>query len=152
MAERTRWHSLLAAQEGPTGTWSLVHAFDRVYGTIELRRVSANDLRYRVSFRGEVIGWSTTLRLACEWVHAEFPAQPTPERRTHRELGRDRSRSIARSAVTPPRCPPRRGSQAQDRGQLHPSVASSEVLGVTRRRVRSRIPAGPRSTVRSGSM
>lgn len=72
MAEQSRWHPILAAQEGPTGTWSLVDAFDRVYGTIELRRVSATDLRYRVSFRGDVIGWSTTFRLACERLHAEF--------------------------------------------------------------------------------
>lgn len=72
MAERSRWHPLLAAQEGPTGTWSLVDTFDRVYGTIELRRVGATDLRYRVSFRGELIGWSKTLRFACELVHAEF--------------------------------------------------------------------------------
>ncbi len=30
MAERSRWHPLLAAQEGPTATWRLVDAFDRV--------------------------------------------------------------------------------------------------------------------------
>jgi hypothetical protein len=72
MVERSRWHPLLAAEEGPTGTWSFVDAFDRTYDTIELRRVSATDLRYRVCFRGEVIGWSTTLRLACERLHAEF--------------------------------------------------------------------------------
>lgn len=72
MAERSRWHPLLAAQEGPTGTWSLLDAYDRVYGTIELRRVSTTDLRYRVSVRGEVIGWSTSLRLACERAHTEF--------------------------------------------------------------------------------
>lgn len=67
-----RWHPLLAAQEGPTGTWTLVDAFDRVYGTIEIRRVNATDVRYRASFQGEVIGWSTTLRIACEQVHDEF--------------------------------------------------------------------------------
>ncbi|WP_439592627.1 hypothetical protein [Microbacterium sp.] len=72
MAEPRRWHPLLAAQEGPTGTWTLVDAFDRVYGTIEIRRVNATEVRYRASFRGEVIGWSTTLRLACERVHNEF--------------------------------------------------------------------------------
>ena len=60
MAEPRRWHPLIAAQEGPTGTWTLVDAFDRVYGTIEIRRVNATDVRYRASFRGEVIGWSTT--------------------------------------------------------------------------------------------
>lgn len=72
MAEQSRWHPLLAAREGPTGAWSLVDAFDRVYRTIELRRVSATDLRYRVSFRGDAIGWSTTLRIAGERLHAEF--------------------------------------------------------------------------------
>jgi hypothetical protein len=72
VAEQNRWHPLLAAWEDPTGTWSLLDAFDRVYGTIELRRVSATDLRYRVSFRGELIGWSTTLRIACERLHPEF--------------------------------------------------------------------------------
>lgn len=30
MGERISWHPLLAAQEGPTATWSLVDAFDRV--------------------------------------------------------------------------------------------------------------------------
>ena len=72
MAELRRWHPLLAAQEGPTGTWTLVDAFDRVYGAIEIRRVNATEVRYRVSFRGEVIGWSSTLRLGCERVHGEF--------------------------------------------------------------------------------
>jgi len=72
MVDRRGWHPLHVAREDPTGTWSLVDAFDRVYGTIELRRVSAAEVRYRVSFRGEVIGWSTTLRVACERVHTEF--------------------------------------------------------------------------------
>ena len=72
MAEPRRWHPLLAAQEGPSGTWTLVDAFDRVYGTIEIRRVNATEVRYRAGFRGKVIGWSTTLRLACERVHDEF--------------------------------------------------------------------------------
>lgn len=72
MAEPHRWHPLLAAQEGPTGTWTLADAFDRVYGTIEIRRVNATDIRYCASFQGVVIGWSTTLRIACERVHDEF--------------------------------------------------------------------------------
>ena len=59
MVDQRRWHPFLAAQENPTGTWSLLDAYDRVYGTIEIRRVSDDDVRYRVSFRGEVIGWST---------------------------------------------------------------------------------------------
>lgn len=72
MAEPRRWHPLHAAQEGPTGTLTLVDAFDRVYGTIEIRRVKISEVRYRASFRGEVIGWSTILRVACERVHDEF--------------------------------------------------------------------------------
>jgi hypothetical protein len=88
MVDQRRWHPLLAAQENPTGSWSLLDAYDRVYGTIEIRRVSDDDVRYHVSFHGEVIGWSDTLRLACERVHAEFL----------RSLGRtlDRSRAGAR--------------------------------------------------------
>ncbi|GAA3622936.1 hypothetical protein GCM10022200_01400 [Microbacterium awajiense] len=67
------WHPLLAAVEGPTGTWTLTDAAGRTYGTIEIRRVSnGTDVRYRASFRGEVIGWSTSLRLACEKVHQAF--------------------------------------------------------------------------------
>lgn len=78
MAEPNGWHPLLAAQEGPTGIWTLVDPYDRVYGTIELRRVNAADVRYRVSFRRQVIGWSTTLRLACERVHDEFLRNQDP--------------------------------------------------------------------------
>ena len=44
-----------------------------VYGSIEIRRVmNGTDVRYRASFRGEVIGWSTSLKLACEKVHQAF--------------------------------------------------------------------------------
>lgn len=67
------WHPLLAAVEGPTGTWTLHDAQGLVYGSIEIRRVmNGTDVRYRASFRGEVIGWSTSLKLACEKVHQAF--------------------------------------------------------------------------------
>jgi hypothetical protein len=79
MVDQRRWHPLLAAQENPTGTWSLLDAHDRVYGTIEIRRVSDDDVRYRVSFCGAVIGWSNTLRLACERVHGEFLRNHGPD-------------------------------------------------------------------------
>jgi hypothetical protein len=43
------------------------------YGSIEIRRVmNGTDIRYRATFRGEVIGWSTSLRFACEEVHRAF--------------------------------------------------------------------------------
>ena len=78
MAEPRRWHPILAVREDPTGTWHMVDGFDRVYGTIEIRRVNTDEVRYRASFRGEVIGWSTTLRLACERVHSQFLRQHGP--------------------------------------------------------------------------
>ena len=57
----------------------MVDGFDRVYGTLELRRLNATEVRYRASFRGEVIGWSSTLRLACERVHGEFLRNHGPD-------------------------------------------------------------------------
>jgi hypothetical protein len=68
-----QWHPILAAVEGPTGTWRLVDGLDKPYGTIEIRRVmNGTDTRYRVMFRGDVIGWAMTLRIACEQAHAAF--------------------------------------------------------------------------------
>ena len=67
------WHPILAAVEGPTGTWRLLDSLDQPYGTIEIRRVmNGTDTRYRVAFRGDVIGWSTSLRVACEQAHRAF--------------------------------------------------------------------------------
>lgn len=67
------WHPILAAAEGPTGTWRMLDGSGKQYGTIEIRRVMNNtDTRYRVTFRGEVIGWATSLRQACEQVHKAF--------------------------------------------------------------------------------
>jgi hypothetical protein len=57
----------------------MVDGFGRVYGTIEIRRLNATEVRYRASFRGEVIGWSSTLRLACERVHGEFLRNHGPD-------------------------------------------------------------------------
>ena len=78
MAE-PKWHPILAAREGPTGTWHMVDALDHVYGTIEIRRVmNGAEVRYRCSFRGEVIGWATTLLDATERVHRAFIAAHGP--------------------------------------------------------------------------
>ena len=73
MEDQREGHQTVAAHERPTGTWHMIDAQDRTYGIIEIRRVM-NDtkVRYRASFRGEVIGWSSTLRLACERIHREF--------------------------------------------------------------------------------
>ena len=62
------WHPLLASHEPSPGIWELLDYADRPYGRIELRRVS-DGLRYRCEYSGELIGWSTSLRTACERVH-----------------------------------------------------------------------------------
>ena len=146
MAEAHRWHPLLAAHEGPTGPWSLFDGFERVYGIIELHRMNATEVRYRASFRGNDIGWSNTLRLACERVHAEFlrnHARMADRSRvgavtTH--VDRSRSRYAASTSSSS-----RKSSAGSS--TTPSSVGSSEVSGFTRRRVRSSIPAGPRSTL-----
>lgn len=67
------WHPILDAVEGPTGAWRLMDASGSRVGTIELRRVmNGSDVRYRVEFRGDVIGWATSLRTACERLNQAF--------------------------------------------------------------------------------
>lgn len=50
----------------------------RDYGSVELRRVTPDTLRYRAEHRGNLIGWATTLRVACEHVHAAYIAAHGP--------------------------------------------------------------------------
>ena len=65
-----KWHPILAAREGPTGVWRMIDPQGREYGRVEIRRVNdGHDTRYKALSRGEVIGWATTLREACERVH-----------------------------------------------------------------------------------
>ena len=67
------WHPIMAAVEGPTGTWRMVDPLDREYGTIEIRRVmNGTEIRYKAQRHGEVLRWATTLREACEVVHGAF--------------------------------------------------------------------------------
>ncbi|MFE1644122.1 hypothetical protein ACFM35_00900 [Microbacterium sp. P01] len=77
MAE-PHWHPLYAARELEPGVWVLTDAQDREYGRIEIRRVTAGVVRYRCAYRGELLGWSTTLRLACERVHRAFISSHGP--------------------------------------------------------------------------
>ena len=68
-----KWHPILAAVEGPTGTWRMIDGLGKPYGTIEIRRVMNGTVtRYRVTFGGDVIGWATSLKLACEHLHRAF--------------------------------------------------------------------------------
>lgn len=68
---RMEWHPILAAREARPGLWRMIDTLDREYGTIELRRVNG-DVRYKCTYRGDLIGWATSLRVACERVHALF--------------------------------------------------------------------------------
>lgn len=64
---------MLPAAEGRTGTWRLIDSFDREYGRVQIRRVmNGTEARYKAVWRGEVIGWATTLREACERVHGAY--------------------------------------------------------------------------------
>lgn len=74
-----RWHPILAAVEGPTGMWRILDGFGHEYGRVELRRVNGGaDARYKAYLRGDHIGWATTLRTACERIHAAYLLQHGP--------------------------------------------------------------------------
>jgi len=77
------WHPIMAAVEKVPATWDLVDPGGRVYGRVELRR-TADGPRYRCSRDGEVLGWATSLRLACARLHdrelrAHGPGAAPPE-------------------------------------------------------------------------
>lgn len=98
------WHPIMAAAEGPTGVWRMIDPQGREYGRVELRRVmNGAELRYKATFRGEVLGWSTTLREACRQVHAAFLAAHMPgggPRADWGELtGRARRKAPSRTGV-----------------------------------------------------
>lgn len=64
------WHPIMAAVEGPTGTWRMVDPHGREYGRVEIRRVmNGQQVAYKAVHRSEVIGWAHTLRLACHKIH-----------------------------------------------------------------------------------
>ncbi|WP_426319950.1 hypothetical protein [Microbacterium sp. E-13] len=59
-----------------------------VYGSVELRRVNgATAARYKAIWRGEVIGWSATLREACYRVHMAHIAAHGPGGRPMADWG-----------------------------------------------------------------
>jgi hypothetical protein len=66
-----RWHPILAADEPEPGQWHLRDAYDREYGRVVIVRLDG-EVRYRAEFRDELLGYTTTLRRACENVHAAF--------------------------------------------------------------------------------
>lgn len=73
------WHPIMAAVEGPPGTWRMVDPSGREYGTIEIRRVmNGTQIAYRAMRHGEVIGWANSLRLACFRLHQAYLASMSP--------------------------------------------------------------------------
>lgn len=66
------WHPILAARETRPGYWRMIDPSGRMYGTIELVRTGSGDVRYKAVRDGEIIGWATTLRRACEGVHRAY--------------------------------------------------------------------------------
>lgn len=65
------WHPMHDAVEVEPGTWILEAQFVGEYGRIQIRRVGPDTIRYRVSFRGELIGWAT--RVAVIAISAPLP-------------------------------------------------------------------------------
>lgn len=71
------WHPILTAQEAPTGTWSMVDPHGIVYGIITIRR-RGDHITYRCEYRGELLGWASTLRLATlRLAQANVPRHPS---------------------------------------------------------------------------
>ncbi|GGH34310.1 hypothetical protein [Microbacterium album] len=93
MRSEREWHPIMAAVEDEPARWRMLDSLGKEYARIELRRVAGGGLRYKVEFRGELIGWATSLRVACEGAHRAFlrshgpnvtSAAPTPEQLAER--------------------------------------------------------------------
>ncbi|MGC5169596.1 hypothetical protein ACPW96_04905 [Micromonospora sp. DT81.3] len=62
------WHPVLAAHEGPTGTWRMIDPQGRVYGRVQIRRLNG-EIRYRAELGAELLGWANSLKLATYRLH-----------------------------------------------------------------------------------
>lgn len=68
----SEWHPLLLLTEPSPGVWLMKLATDYVpFGRIEIRRVQ-DEVRYRVQFKDELIGWASSLRVAAERLWREY--------------------------------------------------------------------------------
>lgn len=70
------WHPIMAAVEVAPAVWSMRDQF-REYGRIELRR-TGDGPRYRTEHEGVLIGWASTLRVACSHVHGAYLRSLSP--------------------------------------------------------------------------
>lgn len=75
MEVMTQWHPIFWTDEPQPGVWVMTAPHEaEPFGRIELRRVSGA-IRYKVTLRGEVIGWANTLSHACERLYAAHRKQ-----------------------------------------------------------------------------
>ncbi|MBN9173460.1 MAG: hypothetical protein J0I70_04805 [Microbacterium sp.] len=87
------WHPIIAAVEGPTGTWRMIDPSGREYGRVELRRImNGSDVRYKAIWRGDVFGWATSLRLACERIYIAYLRAHGPQGGAAADWGESSSR------------------------------------------------------------
>ena len=74
-----RWHPILAAVEGARpvrGGYSTASATSTDALNCDVN--GGADARYKAYLRGDHIGWATTLRTACERIHAAYLLQHGP--------------------------------------------------------------------------
>ena len=60
------WHPVFLTTEVSPGVWEMQHQTSYgPFGRIEIRRVR-DQVRYKVTLGRDVIGWATSLQVACE--------------------------------------------------------------------------------------
>lgn len=72
-----RWHPQLLAREGPPAHWVMLDAQDDEVGAIDLRRTDDGP-RYRVEYRGSLLGWATSLKIATGRLHRAIISAGVP--------------------------------------------------------------------------
>jgi hypothetical protein len=61
--------------------WRMIDPSGTEYGRVEIRRVmNGTEVRYKTIWRGDVLGWATTLREACARLHDAFIRSHGPGR------------------------------------------------------------------------
>ncbi|MDT0179184.1 hypothetical protein Q9S36_03045 [Microbacterium sp. ARD31] len=71
------WHPMLAAEEGPPGTWVMVAPFGEQYGRVEIRR-QGDRVFYRALHRDRELIECSTLRAATMLIHRAYIATLSP--------------------------------------------------------------------------
>lgn len=79
--EEPKWHPILAAVETEFGVWVLSDEYERAYGRVRIVRLDGQP-RYRAEFRGELLGYGSTLRSSCARVHQAWIRARGPQARS----------------------------------------------------------------------